>query len=181
MFVRSPNHVFSRTACCSRRRSSSIPVYPFGVHLVSLGPRANSDYLRPILYNLVYHPPNSVSVLYCLAQFIAQQSLSLGQNTIYGEFGNHLPRSFLYIHPLRARRLTRVPRRLDPLLPRAARHARLPTARGLAPSAAHNPAVLGKSPAPAGLLDESCHGLAQAPSHVKSGSWPHLPIGPCVR
>jgi hypothetical protein len=61
----------------------------------------------------------------------------------------------------------------------AQRRTRLPSASGLAPSAARSPAVLGKSPAPAGVLDESCHGLAQAPSHVKSRSWPQLPIGPC--
>jgi hypothetical protein len=102
LFARSPNRVFSRTTCCSRRRSSPIPVYPFGVHLVILGPRASSEYFCLILSNLVYHPPNSVSGLYCLTQFIAQQSLSLGQNTICDEFGNHLSYPlFIYTYPYR--------------------------------------------------------------------------------
>jgi hypothetical protein len=61
--ARSPNRFFSRTKSYSRRLSSSIPVY-----LIILGPRASSDCLLLILSNPVYHSPNSVSVLHCLAQ-----------------------------------------------------------------------------------------------------------------
>jgi hypothetical protein len=98
--MRSASHFFFRTTCCSHRRSSSIPSYPSDIYLIILGPRASSDYLRLILSNPVYYPPNSVFVLYCLVQFVAQQSLSLGQNTIRGELGNCLPRYLLciYIH-----------------------------------------------------------------------------------
>jgi hypothetical protein len=96
--VRSPNCFFSRTACCSHRLSSSIPHYPFDIHLVILGPRANSDHLRLILSNPVYHLPNSVAVLNCLAQFVAQPSLSLSHNAIRDEFDNHLLRYLLCIY-----------------------------------------------------------------------------------
>jgi hypothetical protein len=71
-FVRSPNHLFSRTACCLRRLSSSIPVYPSYIYLDILDPRTSSDYLRLILSNLVYHPSNSISVLHGLAQSAPQ-------------------------------------------------------------------------------------------------------------
>lgn len=71
-FVRSPNHLFSRTACCLRRLSSSIPVYPSYIYLDILDPQTSSDYLRLILSNLVYHPSNSISVLHGLAQSAAQ-------------------------------------------------------------------------------------------------------------
>jgi hypothetical protein len=96
--MRSASHFFFRTTCCSHRRSSSIPSYPSDIYLIILGPRASSDYLRLILSNPVYYPPNSVFVLYCLVQFVAQQSLSLGQNTIRGELGNCLPRYLLFIY-----------------------------------------------------------------------------------
>jgi hypothetical protein len=85
--------------CCSRQLSLSIPVYPSDIYLSILGPQATSDYLCLNLSNPVYHPPNSVSVLYCLAQFVVQQSLSLSQNTIRGKFGNHLSRPLFYINP----------------------------------------------------------------------------------
>jgi hypothetical protein len=65
-------------ACCSRRLASSIPVYP------------------PLD---AHHPSNSVSVLYCLAQFVAQQSLSLCQNAIRGKLDNRLPHSLIYTYP----------------------------------------------------------------------------------
>jgi hypothetical protein len=42
------------------------------------------------------------------------------------------------------------------------------------------PTVLGQAPTLVGLLDKPCHGLAQAPSCVKSGPWPWLPIGLCA-
>jgi hypothetical protein len=96
-FARSPNRVFLRTARWSRRRSSFIPAYPFGVHLVILDLRASSDHLRLILSNPVFYPSDSVPVLHCLAHFIAQPSPSLGQNAIRDEFDNPLPRPlFLY-------------------------------------------------------------------------------------
>jgi hypothetical protein len=40
--------------------ASAILVFPFGVDLVILGPRASSDRLHLILSNPVYHPSNSV-------------------------------------------------------------------------------------------------------------------------
>ena len=88
-FARSPNHFFSRTACCSRWLSSSIPVYPSDVYLVILGPRASSDYLRLILSNPVYHMSNSVSTLHCLAQSAAQPSLPLA---IHNKCSDHRSR-----------------------------------------------------------------------------------------
>jgi hypothetical protein len=63
-------------------------VYPFDIQLVILGSRVSSDHLCLILSN----PPNSVSVLHCLTQFITQPSLSLGQNVIRDKFDNHLSR-----------------------------------------------------------------------------------------
>jgi hypothetical protein len=88
-FTRSLN-CFSRTACCLRRLSSSIPVYSSDVYLVILGPRASFDYLRLILSNHIYHTSNSVSILHCLAQSATQPSLSLA---IHNKFSDHLPRA----------------------------------------------------------------------------------------
>jgi hypothetical protein len=91
-FARSPNCFSSRAACCLRRLSSSIPVYPFDVYLVILGPRASSYYLCLILSNHVYHLSNSCRHL-------------SWSHTIHSKFGNHFPHPlFLDIHPVRDQR-----------------------------------------------------------------------------
>jgi hypothetical protein len=48
-----------------------------------------------------HHPSNSVSFLYYLAQFVAQQSLSLSQNAIRDKLGNRLLHSLIYTYPCR--------------------------------------------------------------------------------
>ena len=63
---------------------------PLQLPPVILGLRASSDRLHLILSN----PPKLVSILHCLAQFVAQLSFPLGRDTICDELGNHLPYTF---------------------------------------------------------------------------------------